>query len=283
MSSESPKVMVPASGSTIADPRPRRPSSRAGIATTSPASGPGHRDVEERVAVPRGRAHADDRAEGAEQEQRRRRRDEVRQAHRRPVVARREVVAELVDAQDGEQRERERHAVEQPERRAERVEGHRTEASPPNRQPAARVESTVSTKSEHVDAGAASAPSRRRAATPGSHARSPCRGRGTACSRSGLKRGSSRRRARARGSTQELAAEARRRVPAHLLALDARRCPRRCAAAGPRRPRSALRRARRRREPPSRRGTGQRRMDSGYHTARRGHRRARPPARPASR
>ena len=40
MSSESPKVMAPCSGSTIPTRDHCRPRSRAGIATTSPASGP---------------------------------------------------------------------------------------------------------------------------------------------------------------------------------------------------------------------------------------------------
>ena len=166
MSSESPNVMVPAPAAPSRPATTAGPRSRAGTATTSPASGPGHRDVEERVPVPRRRAHADDRAQGAEQEDRRRRRDEERQAHRRPVVAGREVVAELVGAQDGEEREREGHAVEQAARPQERIEGEERQGA---RDQAARGERGEhgEHEEEEVDARAASAPSRRRAAPPG--------------------------------------------------------------------------------------------------------------------
>src|SRR3989449_5716867 len=89
---------------------------------------PGGGDVEERVPVARRRPHPDDRTHRAEQEQRGRRRDEKRQAHLRAVVARREVVAELVHTEDREQRARERDAGEEPRGSggcAERVEGGR--------------------------------------------------------------------------------------------------------------------------------------------------------------
>ena len=75
------------------------------------------RDVEERVAIARRRAHPDDGAQRAEQEDRWRRRDEVRQADRGLVVTRREVVAELVDAEDRQQGQRERSPRRQPRRR----------------------------------------------------------------------------------------------------------------------------------------------------------------------
>src|ERR1700730_6971223 len=106
ISSESPKVSPVWAGSTM----PTR-----------------DRDVEERVAVARGRAHADHRPHGAEEEDRRRGRDEVGQAHRGAVVAGGEVVAELVGAEDREQGERDRDAVEQPERLQGGVEGHEWE------------------------------------------------------------------------------------------------------------------------------------------------------------
>ena len=87
-----------------------------------PGQRAGGRDVEQRVPVAGGRAHADDGAQGSEEE-RRRSRDEVRQAHRRAIGPRREVVAELVGAENGEQGEGEGHAVEDAPGIRERIEG----------------------------------------------------------------------------------------------------------------------------------------------------------------
>ena len=120
MSSEKPKP--PRLGSPVAGTRRDqvRPTISAGIATTQAGQRPGGGDVEQRVAVARGRAHADDGAEGAEQDGRR---DEVRQAHGGTVVARREVVAELVHAEDGQQRHGERRAGDDPARERHRAIG----------------------------------------------------------------------------------------------------------------------------------------------------------------
>jgi len=87
-------------GPTFDQPRPIQ---SAGTAPTG-RPGAGRCDVEQRISIARGRAHPDDGPEGAE-EKGRRRRDEVRQTHRRAVVSRGEVVAELVGTEDPEEGE----------------------------------------------------------------------------------------------------------------------------------------------------------------------------------
>ena len=119
--SESPNTTLPPAGSAATLDHPS-PIQSAGNRHHEPGQWPGRRDVEERVPVARGRAHPDDGAQRAEEEGRGRR-DEVRQADRGAVGARREVVAELVGAEDGEQREGEGHAVENAPGLGERIEG----------------------------------------------------------------------------------------------------------------------------------------------------------------
>ena len=75
---------------------------RNGTSTTKPAIGPGHADVEERALRRERLADANDRAERAREGHRRG--NEVGQRRVHVVVAAREVVAELVGAEDGEQR-----------------------------------------------------------------------------------------------------------------------------------------------------------------------------------
>ena len=111
---------------------------------------------------------------------RRRRGDEVRQAHRGAVGPRREVVAELVGAEDGEQGEGEGHAVEQAQRLQERIEGRRERAAD---EPAARVDSTVSDEQQQVDAAAATARCTSTNGTARTQAMPALPRRGTACSR----------------------------------------------------------------------------------------------------
>ena len=216
MSSESPKVMAPCSGSTIPTRDHCRPRSRAGIATTSPASGPATAMSKSEFRSRAGRPHADDRAHGAEQEERRRRRDEERQAHRRPVVAGREVVAELVGAQDGDQREREGHAVEQAERPEERVEGHEREGAADQ---AARRERGEHGEHEEqqVEPGARGLlhVGERHRPDPHQVALAAEEGRVAETLQARLDQGE-----RARGLHEEAPAPAERRPP-HLLALDA--------------------------------------------------------------
>ncbi len=106
-----------------AHPRPREAQPQRGQRHQQPGERARGGDVEEGLPVPRGRAHPDHRAQGAEQEERRRRGDEVRQAHRRAVGPRGEVVAELVRAQDGEEGEGERQPIEQAARLGGGIEG----------------------------------------------------------------------------------------------------------------------------------------------------------------
>src|SRR5215470_4100636 len=116
MRSESPKTTLPPAGSSATFDQPS-PIQSAGRATTSPAMGPAAAMSKSEL-----RSRADDGAEGAEEEGRRRG-NEVRQADRGAIGAGHEVVAELVGAQDGEESEGKRHAVEQACGLGERIEG----------------------------------------------------------------------------------------------------------------------------------------------------------------
>ena len=147
ISSESPNVIPVCPAAPWTPVRPAQPQPQRGDGDDQARQRPRHGDVEERVAIPSGRAHPDHRPEGAEQEQGRRRRDEVRRAHRGPVRLRGEVMAELVRPEDGEQRGRERQAGEQPERRAQRVEGQERNRSGREETPRGEGRKSVSRKS----------------------------------------------------------------------------------------------------------------------------------------
>ena len=117
-------------------------------------------------------------------------RDEVRQADRRPVVARREVVAELVHAEDGQQGDRERRAADQPARERQRPVGVERLRADEERGAGHERGQQGQPRTASGPAAAAPAASDRRAARPARRPRRPRPAR-TACSRSGAKRASS--------------------------------------------------------------------------------------------
>ena len=117
VSSESPSIDGRTFGQRRADRREAQADHHGDERDDEPCPRTGGADVEERAPIGKPRADADEGAEGAEQEERRRG-QEVRQRRGDAVPPAHEVVPGLVGEQDGEQRDRERQPGEQrPQRR----------------------------------------------------------------------------------------------------------------------------------------------------------------------